>query len=60
MEKGQVAQKKRVQDSFRMKESGGKNAYLTHYNYPSAYFAEKARIDMLLVGDSLVIQGLSF
>jgi len=43
-----------------MKESGEKIAYLTHYNYSSAYFAEKAGMDMLLVGDSLIIRVLSF
>jgi 3-methyl-2-oxobutanoate hydroxymethyltransferase len=48
-----VAQKRTVQDFIQMKQSGEKITYLTSYDYPSAYFAEKAGMDMLLVGDSL-------
>jgi len=48
-----VAKKKTVQDFIQMKQAGEKIAYLTSYDYPSAYFAEKAGMDMLLVGDSL-------
>jgi len=49
-----------VQDFIRMKESSEKKANIPYYDYPSAHFAEKARMDMLLVGDSLVMRGLSF
>jgi len=48
-----VGKKKSVQDFILMKRAGEKIAYLTSYDYPSAYFAEKAGMDMLLVGDSL-------
>lgn len=48
-----LSKKKTVQDFWQMKQSGEKIAYLTSYDYPSAYFAEKAGMDMLLVGDSL-------
>src|SRR4030042_7120616 len=48
-----VAKKKTVQDFIRRKQAGEKITYLTSYDYPSAYFAEKAGMDMLLVGDSL-------
>lgn len=48
-----MAKKKTVQDFLQMKRSGEKITYLTSYDYPSAYFAEKAGMDMLLVGDSL-------
>jgi 3-methyl-2-oxobutanoate hydroxymethyltransferase len=44
-----------------MKESGEKIAYMTSYDYPTSHFAEKAGLDMLLVGDSLgmVVLGYS-
>jgi 3-methyl-2-oxobutanoate hydroxymethyltransferase len=42
-----VAKKKTVQDFIQMKQSGEKIAFLTNYDYPSAYFVEKAGIDML-------------
>lgn len=48
-----MGKKKTVQDFIQMKQSGEKITYLTSYDYPSAYFAEKAGMDMLLVGDSL-------
>jgi len=56
-----VAKKKTVQDFIQMKQSGEKISYLTSYDYPSAYFAEKAGMDMLLVGDSMgmVVLGYS-
>jgi 3-methyl-2-oxobutanoate hydroxymethyltransferase len=56
-----VAKKKTVQDFMQMKQSGEKISYLTSYDYPSAYFAEKAGMDMLLVGDSMgmVVLGYS-
>ena len=56
-----MAKKKTVQDFIQMKQSGDKISYLTSYDYPSAYFAEKAGMDMLLVGDSMgmVVLGYS-
>jgi len=36
-----------------MKEEGRKVAWITAYDYPTAEIAEKAGMDMLLVGDSL-------
>ncbi len=56
-----MAKKKTVQDFIQMKQSGEKISYLTSYDYPSAYFAEKAGMDMLLVGDSMgmVVLGYS-
>lgn len=40
-------------DLQRMKESGESVVWITAYDYPTAQFAEKAGMDMLLVGDSL-------
>ncbi len=56
-----MAKKKTVHDFIQMKQSGEKISYLTSYDYPSAYFAEKAGMDMLLVGDSMgmVVLGYS-
>jgi len=48
-----MGKKKTVQDFIQMKQSGEKITYLASYDYPSAYFAEKAGMDMLLVGDSM-------
>ena len=45
--------KKGVLDFQRMKEAGEKVAWLTSYDFPTAQFAEKAGMDMLLVGDSM-------
>jgi 3-methyl-2-oxobutanoate hydroxymethyltransferase len=45
--------KKSVLDFLKMKREGEKIAFLTCYDYPTATFAEKAGLDMLLVGDSL-------
>lgn len=52
--------KKTVLDFLDMKRKGEKITFLTAYDYPIASFAEKAGIDMLLVGDSLgmVVYGL--
>lgn len=53
--------RKTVLDFLDMKKKGEKITFLTAYDYPVASFAEKAGIDMLLVGDSLgmVVYGLS-
>ena len=45
--------KKGVLDFQRMKEAGEKVAWLTSYDFPTAQFAEKGGMDMLLVGDSM-------
>jgi 3-methyl-2-oxobutanoate hydroxymethyltransferase len=45
--------KKSVLDFQKMKKEGKKVTWLTSYDFPSAQFAEKAGIDMLLVGDSM-------
>ena len=44
---------KKFLDFLEMKQKGKKVTYLTAYDYPTASFAEKAGMDMLLVGDSL-------
>lgn len=44
--------KKTIVDFIKMKESGEKIAWLTAYDYPSAYALERAGIDLILVGDS--------
>ncbi|MEE4243073.1 MAG: 3-methyl-2-oxobutanoate hydroxymethyltransferase [Desulfopila sp.] len=42
-----------VNDLYAKKKNGEKVAWLTAYDFPTAQFAEKAGLDMLLVGDSL-------
>ncbi|MBA3924997.1 3-methyl-2-oxobutanoate hydroxymethyltransferase [Listeria rustica] len=44
---------KKPVDFFKMKEDQEKMTMLTAYDYPSAKNAEKAEVDMILVGDSL-------
>jgi 3-methyl-2-oxobutanoate hydroxymethyltransferase len=53
--------KKTVLDFLDMKARGEKITFLTAYDYPLASFAERAGIEMLLVGDSLgmVVYGLA-
>lgn len=48
-----MKKKKSIQDFYAMKEKGEQVTYITSYDYPTATFAEKAGIDMILVGDSL-------
>ncbi len=45
--------KKMIHDFYKMKEMSEKITFLTAYDFPTAQFAEKAGLDMLLVGDSL-------
>ncbi len=54
-----MSEKKSILDFHRMKEEGEKVAWITAYDYPTASFAEKAGMDMILVGDSLgmVVKG---
>lgn len=48
-----MKKKKTIQDFYMMKEKGEPITYITSYDYPTATFADKAGIDMILVGDSL-------
>ncbi|MGM0438660.1 MAG: 3-methyl-2-oxobutanoate hydroxymethyltransferase [Bacillota bacterium] len=54
-----MAKKKSILDFNEMKEKGEKVAWITAYDFPTAQFAEKAGMDMILVGDSLgmVVKG---
>jgi 3-methyl-2-oxobutanoate hydroxymethyltransferase len=45
--------KKGVLDFQEMKKCGKKMTWLTCYDFPTAQFAERAGLDMLLVGDSM-------
>ena len=45
--------KKSIIDFQKMKKDGIKLTWLTSYDYPTAMFAEKSGIEMLLVGDSM-------
>lgn len=51
--------KKTVLDLYKMKQEGQKATWITAYDAPFASFAEKAGLDMILVGDSLgmVVEG---
>lgn len=51
---------KTAQDFIRMKQDGEKIAMLTAYDYPSAKQAEKAGVDVILVGDSLGMTVLGY
>jgi len=53
--------KKTVVDFYKMKEEKKQVAWVTAYDYPTATFAQKADMDMILVGDSLgmVVLGYS-
>lgn len=45
--------KKSILNFQEMKKAGQKVSWLTSYDFPTAQFAEKAGVDMLLVGDSM-------
>ncbi len=45
--------KKSILDFRKMKETGEKLSWLTSYDFPTAQFAERAGVDMILVGDSM-------
>lgn len=45
--------KKTMGDFCEMKRKGQKITFITSYDYPTATFAEKAGMGMILVGDSL-------
>lgn len=48
-----MAKRKSILDLVKMKENGEKLTWITAYDFPMASFAEKAGMDMILVGDSL-------
>lgn len=48
-----MVQKKTRLDFLEMKKKGDQATWITAYDFPTASFAEKAGIDMILVGDSL-------
>ena len=48
-----MPRKKTRWDFVAMKKAGDKIAFMTCYDYPTALIAERAGLDMLLVGDSL-------
>jgi 3-methyl-2-oxobutanoate hydroxymethyltransferase len=50
---GVIIVKKSIVEFNAMKKSNVKVAWLTSYDFPTARFAEKAGIDMILVGDSM-------
>ncbi len=54
-----MAKKKTILDFMEMKDKDEKVAWITAYDFPTAQFAEKAGMDMILVGDSLgmVVKG---
>jgi len=52
MAEGIKIKRKMITDFAKMKETGDKITYITAYDYLSAKTAERAGIDMILVGDS--------
>jgi len=48
-----MKRKKTIGDFFEMKRNREQITFITSYDYPTATFAEKAGMDMILVGDSL-------
>jgi 3-methyl-2-oxobutanoate hydroxymethyltransferase len=53
-----MAKRKSILDLVSMKKKGEKATWVTAYDFPTASFAEQAGLDMILVGDSLVIKVL--
>jgi len=53
--------KKSILDLYKMKEAGEQAVWMTAYDYPFAQYAERAGIDMILVGDSMgmIVYGFS-
>ena len=45
--------KKNILEFQKMKKEGDKLTWLTSYDYPTGVFAEKAGVEMILVGDSM-------
>lgn len=56
-----MAKKKTILDLYKMKEAGEKAAWVTAYDCCFASYAEKAGMDMILVGDSMgmIVYGYS-
>lgn len=56
-----MAKKKTILDLYKMKQAGEKAAWVTAYDCCFASYAEKAGIDMILVGDSMgmIVYGYS-
>lgn len=48
-----MATKKSILDFQKMKKDGEKITWLTSYDYPTSMFAERAGVEMILVGDSM-------
>jgi len=48
-----MAKKKTILDLYKMKAAGEKAVWMTAYDYCFASYAEKAGMDMILVGDSM-------
>ena len=48
-----MAQRKTILDLYKMKATGEKAVWMTAYDYCFAAYAEKAGMDMILVGDSM-------
>jgi 3-methyl-2-oxobutanoate hydroxymethyltransferase len=49
-----------VRTLFKKAAAGEPIAWLTCYDYPTAYFQEQAGVDMILVGDSLGMTMLGY
>ena len=56
----EVKRKVTLLNLFQMKREGKKVVYITAYDYPLALLADKAGVDMILVGDSLGMTTLGY